>query len=182
MSDEPETPNKLVQAKDLPLKETLNKFFRDLRATVQNTQAGHVLVGASIISEQLRKALLTKMRPLTEHAEEELFENFGPLSSLASRISVAFALNILPTGMRDDMLRIKAIRNKFAHSSGHLNFTDPVIVALCKKLSTYNAAQTDLLQTAYMESLKRIASHLDTFVRPETAPPTDQKDKDKEQG
>lgn len=176
MADQPKTPEEYAKATD----EAFANFWRDLNATVQNTHAGHVLVTAAGVSELLRKALLTKMRTLTKKEHNELFVKFGPLSSFAGRIALAFALNIITAEMRDDMLTIKAIRNRFAHPPGRLDFSDPEIVALCKRLSTYNPAQTDLLTTAYVESLRRIDSHFRPLVASETTAPTD--DKIKEQG
>ena len=166
--DQPKrTPEELAKATS----DAFDKFLRDLISTIRDTHAGHVLVTASGISELLMDALLTKMRPLTKREREDLFENFGPLSSFAGRIALAFALDLIGPEMRNDLLTVKEIRNKFAHPKGHHHFSDPVIVTLCKRLSSYDPAQTDLLKTAYVGALKKVVDHLRPVV--EAAPPAD---------
>jgi DNA-binding MltR family transcriptional regulator len=117
-------------------------------------------VGASIVAEDLRGALLSKMRPLNKSLEKRLFEGYGPLSSLASRIDMAFALGVVSGDMRDDMNSIREIRNTFAHSKRILHFNDPEIAERCKKLHAWDVRKTDL-QAVYIESLQTIDGYLE---------------------
>lgn len=161
------TPEELANATNA----AFSKFLHDLISTIRDTHAGHVLVTSSGISDLLKDALLTKMRRLTKREQEELFENFGPLNSFASRIALAFALDLIGPEMRKDLLTVKEIRNKFAHPERRYHFSDPVIVDLCKRLSSYDPAPSDLLKTAYAGALKKVIEHLRPVV--EAAPPAE---------
>ena len=61
----------------------------------QRTHAGAVLLGAAIADQQLKNALLTKMRKLSRKLEKELFTGYGPLSSLSAKIALAYALGFI---------------------------------------------------------------------------------------
>jgi DNA-binding MltR family transcriptional regulator len=128
---------------NVPFDETMKNFFGNLRAVVRNTHASVAIVGASIIAEYLRAALLSRMRPLSKTVEARLFEGYGPLSSFSSRIDIAFALDVVSHQIRDDMNTIKKIRNTFAHSEKILHFTEPEIADLCKKLRTWDVQKTN---------------------------------------
>jgi DNA-binding MltR family transcriptional regulator len=138
--------------------------MENLGDVLRNTHAGVAIVGASIIAEDLRTALLSRMRPISKRLERELFEGYGPLSSFASRIAMAFAFGVVSKDIRDDMDTIRKIRNTFAHSKKILNFTDPEIAACCRKLRTWDVKKTNL-QAVYMESLQMIDDYLEAIAR-----------------
>lgn len=154
-------------AKDTTIKDLVDNFIGSVTAVVRNTHAGTALAGASIVSEDLRAAIMARMRPLSKTLQKEIFGTYGPLGTFASRIAIAFALEIIPTDLRADIIAIKAIRNEFAHSKEILNFNSPKVAQLCKRLSTFEPTKTDL-QAVYMVSLKRIDGHLGEFVKRET--------------
>ena len=71
-------------------------------------------VGARL-DAALERALLAKMRELSEAQRTNLFEGYGPLSSFAAKIDVAYALNIFDGALYADLIVIRKIRNAFAH-------------------------------------------------------------------
>jgi DNA-binding MltR family transcriptional regulator len=144
--------------------ESIKAFVGSLGAVVRNTHASVAIVGASIIAEDLRGALLSRMRPLNKSLERRLFEGYGPLSSWSSRIDMAFALGVVSGEIRDDLNRIRLIRNAFAHSKKILHFNDPEIAERCRKLRTWEAGKTDL-RAVYMESLHAIDRYLEEVAR-----------------
>jgi hypothetical protein len=146
------------------IEDSIKAVYENVRAVVRNTHASGAIVGASIVAEELRGALLSRMRPLSKSLERQLFEGYGPHSSLSSRIDIAFALGIVPRESRDDMNTIRGIRNAFAHSKKILHFTDPEIAERCRKLRAWDASKTDL-QAVYMESLKEIIAFLEDVAR-----------------
>jgi hypothetical protein len=48
-------------------------------------------------------------------AVKKLFKGYAPLSSFSSRVDIAFALGFVPKILRDELSRIRKIRNHFAH-------------------------------------------------------------------
>ena len=144
--------------------ESIKAFVGNLGAVVRNTHASVAIVGASILAEDLRGALLSRMHPFSKSLERRIFEGYGPLSSFSSRIDMAFALDILSAQLRDDLNTIRAIRNTFAHSKSILHFNDPAIAEQCRKLRTWSRRKADL-QAVYMESLQAIDGYLDEVAR-----------------
>jgi len=58
----------------------------------------------------------------------------APLSGFGARILIAYAIGLLSKESYDALLKIKKIRNKFAHDLT-LSFSDPSISKLCKDLT-----------------------------------------------
>jgi hypothetical protein len=59
----------------------------------------------------LERALLAKMRELSEAQRTNLFEGYGPLSSFAAKIDVAYALNIFDGALYADLIVIRMLSN-----------------------------------------------------------------------
>ncbi len=144
--------------------EQVSALVAKIRGVARNTHAGVAVVGASIVSEGLRRALLSRMRSISKTLQKRLFEGYGPLSSFAARIDLAFALDVIPAGVRADLEAIRAIRNAFAHSEKILHFDDPAIADRCRKLSTYDPKKPDL-QLVYMAALQHIDKYLEEVVK-----------------
>lgn len=77
-----------------------------------------ILAGAFL--EELLEELVR--RHMVESLPEDLFAKYGPLSSFAGKIDLAFALDLLSTSEFTDLHRIRRIRNIFAHSLEVLRF------------------------------------------------------------
>lgn len=95
----------------------------------QSTHAGLVLVSASVISEDLRRLLESKMRKLTKKEGESLFEGYAPLSTFSGRISLCYALEYIDADLHADLKTLKKIRNHFAHSEDAPNLNAEKVVA-----------------------------------------------------
>ncbi|OYX50934.1 MAG: hypothetical protein B7Y90_02410 [Alphaproteobacteria bacterium 32-64-14] len=92
--------------------------------------AGMILVGSTMLQHTLHDLLLRFFRSdLTKSDHEGLFnfEKGGPLSSFASCIRIAYALDIIGPETRDDLNTIKSIRNLVAHAPLEIAIdTDPI--------------------------------------------------------
>ena len=102
-------------------------------------------VGARL-DAALERALLAKMRELSEAQRTNLFDGYSSLSSFAAKIDVAYALNIFDDALYDDLIVIRKIRNAFAHPQVKLGQppehfdADPDMVKLCKQFADYDAS------------------------------------------
>jgi DNA-binding MltR family transcriptional regulator len=68
-------------------------------------------------------------------AAKELLSDLNALGTYGARSKVAFALGLIPSDERDDLLQIGAIRNKFAHRKENLAFDKPPISDHCRNFA-----------------------------------------------
>jgi hypothetical protein len=93
------------------------------------------IVGAAIVEDTLRWALNRFfISQISEKEERELFENEGVLSTFYAKICIAFALGLFGKAARNDLSRVKNIRNAFAHAPRSINFETPQIANECANL------------------------------------------------
>lgn len=124
-----------------------------------DSQASRAIVYSSLLEEHLKLGLSVKMTNINRSIEQTLFEGYGPLSTLNSKIDIAFALGILPEALFKNAHIIRKIRNKFAHSTKKLNFESETVIKLCKKLSTYAEGEQDLSKV-YVQAVEALVEHL----------------------
>lgn len=100
----------------------------------QNLNASMAIWLSARIEDELRDFIISRMVRSNRDSRKRLFEGYGPLSSFSAKIEIAYAFGMLTDIERSYMLAIKAIRNKFAHSSGGLTFDSPAFDELFAKL------------------------------------------------
>lgn len=77
-----------------------------------------ILMVSARLDAALKIALLSKMRPLSKRAKENIFEGYGPLASFSAKRDMAYALSVFDEETYSDLKVIKKIRNVFAHPKG----------------------------------------------------------------
>jgi hypothetical protein len=98
------------------------------------------IVGAAVVEDALRWALNSFfLLQISEKEERELFENDGILSSFHAKIFMAFALGLFGNEARNDLTKIKNIRNTFAHAPRSISFETMEVAAECEKLRYIDA-------------------------------------------
>jgi DNA-binding MltR family transcriptional regulator len=145
------------------LSEQITQLINNIRAVQARTPAEVGIVGAAIIEEQLLRALLTKMRPLSGEMKKRLFDGYGPLSSFSAKIDLSYALQIIDKDQYDDLTLIRRIRNQFAHSMSLVNFDNLEIRTHFKQFKTLQAGETDY-RGFYLRKLQEIDRHLDNAI------------------
>lgn len=94
------------------------------------------LVAAAELDTVLTVLLMGKFAKLSELEKDEMFYGKrAPLSDFASRIFVAYGLGVISQGERDDLNRIRRVRNAFAHSFIPLTFGHELVVKECEALA-----------------------------------------------
>jgi DNA-binding MltR family transcriptional regulator len=95
------------------------------------------LVSTAFLEHALEKAILTHMPKDIEPAtRKELFEGeSGPLGTFSSKIILARGLGIVDKKEREDLDTIRIIRNSFAHSMTHFEFSNAAVERLCIALN-----------------------------------------------
>jgi hypothetical protein len=85
-----------------------------------------------LIDIWLRQLIESAMRPDADL--KAIFENRGALDSFSNRITIAFALKLIGTGLYFDLRILRDIRNAFAHAPEALDFDNAEIKAKCDAL------------------------------------------------
>lgn len=94
-----------------------------------------VIMLTSFLDQSLRKYLVFSMRQdLNSDDRARIFDYNGFAGALSSKISVAWAFNLIGPIIRSDLEIIKDIRNTFAHSRMSLSFLTEEVSEACKHL------------------------------------------------
>ena len=92
-----------------------------------------VVLGGAILEYALRDAIARHFRKdANQKSLSKLFkfESNGPLSDFASKIKIAYALGIGKEKTRDDLDKIREIRNYFAHTPRLVRLSDTNVVKI----------------------------------------------------
>lgn len=113
----------------------INDFTKVTKAVIDRaTDARTVaIMAASYIDDYLGRAIRTKLAGVNATLSDKLFGAYGPLSTMAAKIDFARALNLTTSAMRDDLIIINRVRNRFAHNIHVDSFSHPDVLKLCSK-------------------------------------------------
>jgi hypothetical protein len=94
------------------------------------------ITAAAFIDFALQGAISLHLPDSTERQKKDLFDGggAGPLSSISAKILMAHALGIISDIEREDLDTIRIIRNNFAHSMIHMEFSDEAVSKECSAL------------------------------------------------
>jgi hypothetical protein len=120
------TLKKLLKTK--PTREDIQRALIELDT---DGPRGAVVLGHALIEDAMRSAISHQMRPLREEEHSQLFRGTSPLSSASAMTRVAFAFKIIGSKARNDLDRLRELRNAFAHAQAILTFeSEPVSAQL----------------------------------------------------
>jgi hypothetical protein len=131
------------------------------------------VMACALVDYWLGRAILTRFRPMGSDEQSNLLDNNGngALATFSAKIWIGYALNLYDAGARSDLLKLKNIRNKFAHSDRDVDFSNPEITALCAKLKapTFVAEgakkpePTDA-KTRFLDTVHHLAAGLNMYA------------------
>lgn len=130
--------------------ELKNKTGLDLADLLRGTHAETVMRVASILSDTLELALRFKLLLERKPNNDRMFKGNGSLGTLQKRIDAAHKHKLIDNTARKDAHLVRLVRNKFSHSGEKLHFDNAQIVALIKRMSTYETAATN--QDAFLNA------------------------------
>lgn len=111
--------------------EEWGKFEREMEASDDRSC---VLLGAAYLDVCL--AVLLENALPGRGQIGELLDNYGPLSSFASRIKMASALQLIPATLVRDLELINRIRNEFAHGLHGMTLSESSVRDRCLGFNT----------------------------------------------
>jgi len=100
-------------------------FESSLGSLLAESDRGAVIIGLDLIDAAL-ETLLKSLAPASQSREEaiQLFNYPGPLSSVAGKVSVAFACRLIDRSLFDAISSLRKLRNTVAHSSDKFSLND----------------------------------------------------------
>lgn len=125
----------------VPEGEELYEILFGLTAPGERGAAGDrtaAIAASAFVEHGLQQAILTHFRAdISNSDKRELFTDpYAPLSGFSAKIVVARSLGILTKNEKEELDTIRNIRNAFAHSMIHIEFSDSPIPKLCALLGT----------------------------------------------
>lgn len=137
--------------------------------TYRRTHSGLAIVIAAILDNKLELCLKRAIRPMPKRLYAELFDPMRALGSFASKITMAYALNIITRDIYSDLEKIRKIRNAFAHSPDILDFESESIAPLFARLKRSVQAKADRPDLQFLECVTPIDEALDAYLKPKGA-------------
>jgi hypothetical protein len=122
-------------------------------AYVRGNDRATVIMFGSYVERSLNYVLLHAMRQdLNSDARKRLFEYEGSLGLFSAKIITAYAFKLIGPICLHDLDLVRLLRNGFAHSRMHFNFTTPQVSAICQHLSLIERADS-ILPPSYMGAI-----------------------------
>ncbi|WP_157730103.1 MltR family transcriptional regulator [Tenacibaculum jejuense] len=115
------------------LRESIIDYIKIRKELSNESDRGVALLSISII-EKLLEDLLKKRLLNEKKIIKDLFDGFGPLSSLSGKTKIAYSIGLIDKTIYDELNLVRSIRNKFAHSPEIIKFSDEEIVQKCNNL------------------------------------------------
>ena len=138
------------------------------------------VMGGALVDYWLGRAIFTRLREMNSAEQELLLESngHGPLASFFSKIWVGFALNLYDEGARNDLVKIKNIRNLFAHADEHVDFTTDDVVQLCAELSapkliaqSQTTRESRVAKERFLDAVHHLTAGFNLYARLSTKRP-----------
>lgn len=141
----------------------IKAVFDEINSLGRQGHAALVIAMTARLEHELERCIKKKMRPLSKEMSKRLFEDYGPLNTFASRIDMAFALDITTPEIHAELNKMKGLRNLFAHSPKVLSLDEEPARSLFGSLKRPAAASGNSQQVLFACVLA-IDDHLEKFL------------------
>ena len=95
------------------------ELFKELS---KESDRGAVILACSYFEEALKGLINIKLHDeVSDKLRKDLFEGFGPLSSLSGRVKIAYGLGLISPVEMDALKLVLKIRNKYAHYNSDID-------------------------------------------------------------
>lgn len=117
--------NRLIEESKIGERLSLQEMLKE------ESDRGCALLAVSYLENELKDAIKAKLVD-DKQACKYIFDT--TLSTFNSKINIAYLLGIISSKQKENIITLKHIRNKFAHSYKKIEFNTQAIVELCDKL------------------------------------------------
>ena len=101
------------------------------------------IVAAALVETRLSLALKSRLQQ-DKAVVERMFRASGPLGSFATKIDLAFLMDLISKEAHSDLVIFKSIRNDFAHQLHALDFSAERIKSDCYRLRLIETQVDDI--------------------------------------
>jgi hypothetical protein len=131
-----------------------NAYYEELEG--ESPRAAAILAVASL-EDELGRLIRSKFPPaLTDKAWKDIAgPGFTPLGSYKARNQVACAFGFYGSQTKATLETISSVRNKFAHRRDVRNFSHPIVLALCNKLSSNPISPFVCTENTHADEVRR---------------------------
>ncbi|HCE75553.1 MAG TPA: hypothetical protein DEP04_02905 [Dehalococcoidia bacterium] len=92
---------------------------------MRENDRGCVLLGASLLDEELRKMFESFLPPTTSgKRKKDIFNSQGPFGSLSSKLDIAYTCRLLPNDIVNCVHLLRKMRNNLAHQVENFSLID----------------------------------------------------------
>jgi hypothetical protein len=94
------------------------------------------VMARALVDYWLGRAILTRLREMDSKEQDAMLDGngFGPLSTFHAKIWIGYSVGLYASEARDDLVKIKRVRNLFAHADEEIEFADKDVAKLCMGL------------------------------------------------
>jgi hypothetical protein len=111
----------------------------------EHLNGAFALMMAGGLEANLEDMLATASRPLSNTMHAKIFDGYGPLSQFSAKIDIAYIFELIDKTTYDDLRAIKDIRNKFAHTTRYVLFSNEHIDRECQRLTGWKKGNDNRL-------------------------------------
>jgi hypothetical protein len=147
------------------LNKALGEFVSSVRISTRLSHTAVVVTAAAILEDVLEQCLKKKMRPLKSSKERRLFAAYGPISTFAAKIDLAYAFDITTDDIDRELQLIRKIRNAFSHSKETRSLDEEPIKSLFYALKR-PAGASGTYPAQFMACVQVLANYLDAYLAP----------------
>jgi hypothetical protein len=112
------------------------EFYAAIDELRQSSDREAAIIGGALIDDGLVQAIESNLEN-TSDTKGLFIDQGAPFATLKAKIVTAFAMGLIDETARDDLERIKDVRNQFSHALRPLSFEHPDISAVCAQLAFY---------------------------------------------
>jgi hypothetical protein len=124
-----------MPVKPLLSREDWERFDSYAELFAGETDRGAAVLAGSYLGSLLEDLLRAKLVP-GDYLKSLFSDANGPLGTFYSRITLAYALGLLPPEVQHDLHLVRKIRNKFAHHPEMMRFQTRPVSDWCRELDT----------------------------------------------
>lgn len=118
---------------------------------------------ATMVERSLELAIASRLIKLSRRRFNDMFVH-GPMRDFEAKIRMGEALNLYDRAIKDDLNRIREIRNVFAHAVHPVKFTSARLRKHCSKLVAPVDPTMDMLIATVMDGIWRRGRAKDRFI------------------
>jgi DNA-binding MltR family transcriptional regulator len=144
---------------------SLERLKASVEVLTQRSHSGAVIALTALMDVWLERVLKKALVPMPNRMHKRLFDAYRPLNTFASKIIVAYGVGAIPLETYEELEKIRAIRNIFAHGTVLLTFENATLAALVVTLKGQGETPID----RFIASINGVREEMQKYLAKDTA-------------